>query len=82
MKLKFVLLSFGQDSRDLVATVDSSTTVGELATYLASADPQRSAVDGVDGVEAVGDGELTLALVDQSYRVLDVLLTLPESGLR
>jgi len=79
VKLKFVLLSSGQDSRDLVATVDSSTTVGELATYLARADPQRSAVDGV---EAVGDGGLTLALVDQNYRVLDVRLTLPESGLR
>ncbi|MEP7036601.1 MAG: FtsK/SpoIIIE domain-containing protein, partial [Actinomycetota bacterium] len=39
MKLKLTLASPGQDDRDLVATIDSSTTIGELAAYLASADP-------------------------------------------
>jgi DNA segregation ATPase FtsK/SpoIIIE, S-DNA-T family len=82
MRLKFVLRSTSQDDRDLVATASSSTTVGELATYLARADPQRSAVDGVDAEGVLGEGELTLALVDQNYRALDVRLTLPASGLR
>ena len=71
-----------QLSRDLVATVDSSTTVGDLARYLVRADPLRSAS------EATGGGDFTLALVDQSrgamgarLRPIDGALTVPESGL-
>ena len=68
MQLKFTLQSArpqssgpqssGAVSRDLVVTIDSSATVGDLATYLVRADPQRSALAALD------DGELTLALVD------------------
>ncbi|MBE3075507.1 MAG: FHA domain-containing protein [Actinobacteria bacterium] len=86
MQLKFTLQSArpqssgpqssGAVSRDLVVTIDSSATVGDLATYLVRADPQRSALAALD------DGELTLALVDQNYRVVDARLTVPESGLR
>jgi hypothetical protein len=46
VKLKFALLSDGQDSRDLVATIDASTTVGDLATYLVNADPFRPSPEG------------------------------------
>ena len=61
MKLKFALLSDGQDSRDLVATIDASTTVGDLATYLVNADPCRPSPEGPvdsfdDGPRAVGAG--------------------------
>ena len=70
----------GAGSRDLVATFDSSTTVGDLATYLVRADPQSSALDGP------GEGEFTLALVDQFHgqfhRALDARSTVPDSGLR
>ena len=112
MKLKFALLSDGQDSRDLVATIDASTTVGDLATYLVNADPCRPSPEGPvdsfddgpravgaggalatrgasgalgaggDGELARGEGELTLALVDQNHRMVDAQLTIPESGLR
>ena len=81
MKLKLtlqssVLSSVGAGSRDLVATIDSSTTIGDLATYLVRADPQGSEVD------ALGDRELTLALVDELHREMDAHSTVPESGLR
>jgi len=56
VKLKLVLQSSDQDCRDLVATIDSSTTVGELAGYLARADPQW--VDGGAAVPSVpGESE-------------------------
>jgi len=42
VKLKLTLQSPGQDARDLVATVDSTTTIGDLASYLARADPGQS----------------------------------------
>ncbi|MDN5795265.1 MAG: FHA domain-containing protein [Intrasporangium sp.] len=73
MKLKFVLRT-GDRETDLVATTDSATTVGDLATYLARADPYRSTV--------LGSGEpMTLSLLDQGMRGLDPRETLPESGL-
>ena len=74
MKLKFVLRS-GDRETDLVATTDSATTVGDLATYLAAADPNRSSVLGVDR-------SMTLALVDQDLRALDPRATVAESGLQ
>jgi DNA segregation ATPase FtsK/SpoIIIE, S-DNA-T family len=98
VKLKFTLQSArmpssrlpssGGDSRDLVATIDSSTTVGELATYLVRADPERSVGAGLghgvgqgDGQD-VGQGEFTLALVDQFHRAVDARSSVTESGLR
>jgi S-DNA-T family DNA segregation ATPase FtsK/SpoIIIE len=97
VRLKFTLESAGLrssalqpsggDSRDLVATIDSSTTVGALATYLARADPERSAWAGLGEGNADADsdseteGEFTLALVDQFHRALDARSTVPESGL-
>ena len=80
MKLKLTLQSSGQDSRDLVATVGSTATVGDLATYLACADPERLALNGPG--EGEGQGEFTLALVDEFHRVVDARSTVPESGLR
>ena len=41
MKLKFTLRSSGDVDTDLVATVDGTTTVGQLAEYLVLADPAR-----------------------------------------
>ena len=76
MKLKFTLQSAGQDSRDLVATIGSTATVGDLATYLARADPGRPDCPGPD------EGNLTLALVEQPPREVDARSTVPESGLR
>jgi DNA segregation ATPase FtsK/SpoIIIE, S-DNA-T family len=66
----------GTEHRDLVATIDSSTTVGDLATYLVRADPQRSPSHGT------GEGDFTLSLVDQNHRAVDARSTVPESGLR
>jgi DNA segregation ATPase FtsK/SpoIIIE, S-DNA-T family len=101
VRLKFSLDCQGQDGRDLVATIDSTATVRDLATYLVRADPHRSALGVAVAVGAVGavdvsapvapedavrageaSGELTLAVVGRSHRVLDPGLTLPESGLR
>ncbi len=56
--------------------MDSSTTIGDLATYLVRADPQPSALPGPD------DANLTLTLVDQLGRAVDPRSTIPESGLR
>lgn len=74
MKLKFVLRS-GDRETDLVATTDSATTVGDLADYVAKADPHRASVLGVDQA-------MTLALVDQEMRALDPRATVAESGLQ
>ncbi|NMM34569.1 MAG: FHA domain-containing protein, partial [Phycicoccus sp.] len=86
MKLKLTLQSsglssVGAGSRDLVATIDSSATIGDLAAYLVRADPQRGDVRG----EVRGDGDLTLTVVDQHDqldRAVDPRSTIPESGLR
>ena len=82
MKLKLTLQSSGLSSvgavsRDLVATIDSSTTIGDLAAYLVRADPQQC--------EVRGEGDLTLTVVDrhdQLDRAVDPRSTIPESGLR
>lgn len=42
MKLKFTLRSAGEVDTDLVATVDATTTVGQLAEYLVAADPRAA----------------------------------------
>jgi len=84
VKLKFTLQTpqtpqsppAGSESRDLVATVDSATTVGDLAAHLRHADPLGS------GPDEVGEGELTLALVDRDRHAIDPRLYIPDSGLR
>ena len=70
------------DRRDLVVTLDSSTTVGELATYLVRTDPARHEWAGLGGRLGDGEGELTLMLVGQFHRVVDARSTVRESGLR
>ena len=91
MKLKFALQSAGRSRRDLLATIDAGTTVGDLASYLACADPDRSPGDvmkaageaGEAGEQReAGEAEFTLALPDQNDRVVDARLTIAESGLR
>ena len=82
MKLKFTLQSSGQDSRDLVATVGSTATIGDLATYLACADPERLALNDLGEDKGEGASEFTLALVDEFHRAVDARSTVPESGLR
>ncbi|MHB1472510.1 MAG: FtsK/SpoIIIE domain-containing protein [Dermatophilaceae bacterium] len=54
--------------------MDSSTTIGDLATYLVRADPRPCAVPG--------EGDLTLTLLDQFDHAVDPRSTVPESGLR
>jgi DNA segregation ATPase FtsK/SpoIIIE, S-DNA-T family len=91
VRLKLSLESAGQDRRDLVATIDSATTVGDLATYLARADPQAGPVplasealagDRLDGPDHESAGGYTLALADQNHLAVDPRLTIIESGLR
>jgi S-DNA-T family DNA segregation ATPase FtsK/SpoIIIE len=77
VKLKFTLRSAGEVDSDLVATVDATTTVGQLAEYLVAADPSR----GRAPLPAV-QGQLTLSLVDEDYRAVDPRATIAESGLR
>ena len=65
------------DRRDLVVTLDSSTTVGELATYLVRTDPARPEGAGLRGRLGDGEGELTLMLVGQFHRVVDARSAYP-----
>ncbi|HET7303700.1 MAG TPA: FtsK/SpoIIIE domain-containing protein [Segeticoccus sp.] len=85
MKLKFTLRSSGDVDTDLVATCDGTTTVGDLAGYLALADPHRSTLLRTpEPGSGAGSplGEHTLSLVEQSHRALDPRATIAESGLR
>lgn len=75
MKIKMTLQRSGLPPADLLATVDASTTVRELASYLA-----RSAPGGA-GFAPSAD-ELTLALVESDTRALDPRSPAGESGLR
>ena len=77
MKLKFTLRSAGEVDTDLVATVDATTTVGQLAEYLVVADPARAGAPAPDG-----PGQFTLSLVDEDFRALDHRATIAEGGLR
>ncbi len=78
MKLKFTLRGQGDTDTDLVATVDGTTTVGQLADFLVRADPSRSAVPG--GSDSLGD--FTFSHVDEDFRAVDPRSTLAESGIR
>ena len=75
VKLKFTLRS-GTGETDLVATVDATATVGDLAAHLALADPARGA-----GGYATPVGEMTLSLEDGDHRSLDPRTTIGDSGL-
>ena len=78
MKLKFTLRGSGDVDTDLVATVDGTTTVGQLAEFLVLADPSRSSsARGSDGL-----GDYTLSHVAEGYRAVDPRATIAESGLR
>jgi DNA segregation ATPase FtsK/SpoIIIE, S-DNA-T family len=77
VKLKFTLRSSGDVDTDLVATVDSTTTVGQLAEYLVLADPARGGAPAASGL-----GDFTLSVVTDDYRAVDPRATLGESGLR
>ena len=77
VKLKFTLRSAGEVDTDLVATVDATTTVGQLAEYLVVADPARAGAPAPDGHD-----QFTLSLVDEDFRALDHRATIAEGGLR
>ena len=60
--------------------MDSSTTIGDLATYLVRADPHAD--PHAAELHGLSEGNLTLTLVDQGNSVLDPRSTVPESSLR
>jgi S-DNA-T family DNA segregation ATPase FtsK/SpoIIIE len=78
VKLKFTLRASGDVDTDLVATVDGTTTVGQLAEYLVLADPARSGAAPAQP----GLGDYTLSHVAEGYRAVDPRATIAESGLR
>jgi DNA segregation ATPase FtsK/SpoIIIE, S-DNA-T family len=73
MKIKFTLQRPGGEATDLVAELDASATVGQLATHLALADPRRRP-------EAAESG-YTLALVGAGGRLLGADEVVAESEL-
>lgn len=80
MKIKFTLRRPGGSSVDLLATVDATTTVGELAAHLVAADP---AVNGSPARLPGGprQGALTLAIVGTDQRALEPQLPVGDRGL-
>ncbi|MFC0436455.1 FtsK/SpoIIIE domain-containing protein [Kutzneria buriramensis] len=62
MKLKLTLRRSGRPDADLLVTVDARTKIGELAQYLAGADPTGS---------VTGDSALTIAVVGREHLALD-----------
>ncbi len=75
MKLKLTLHANGRDV-DLVATVDASVTVGDLARHLALADPMAVRAQQPAGVRH------TLEFVDGDRQLIDPRATVGDSGLR
>ncbi len=75
MKLKLTLNANGRDV-DLVATVDATVRVGDLATRLALADPRAGRT------APPASGVQTLEFLDGDRRVLDPRAAVGESGLR
>ena len=78
MKIKFTLQRSGAPSVDLIATVDATTTVGELATHLVATDPAASG-PGSGGPQ---HGKPTLGLVGPDQRAIEPQLTVSDRGLR
>ncbi|GAA3285361.1 FtsK/SpoIIIE domain-containing protein [Dactylosporangium vinaceum] len=80
MKLKFTLQRPGAPEADLVATVDATATVGDLARHLLLADPAAR------GARIAGPDRPTLHLIagpgPGQGASLDPGMTLAESGLR
>lgn len=74
MKIKLTLRRSGRDAVDLLITADATTSVGNLAEYLARADPAAR------GGQNSPHGPLTLGVVGQ--RLLDPQLPVGDSGLR
>lgn len=74
MKIKFTLQR-AAGPVDLVATVDSATTVGDLAAHLTAADPAR-------GPLPPSAGEVTLGLAGRSSIALDPRVRVADSDLR
>jgi DNA segregation ATPase FtsK/SpoIIIE, S-DNA-T family len=73
MKIKFTLQRQA-GSVDLIATVDSATTVGSLASYLATADPAARQVMPAE--------DLTLGLLGSTQLAIDPAQLVADSGLR
>jgi S-DNA-T family DNA segregation ATPase FtsK/SpoIIIE len=74
VKIKFTLQrAAGQV--DLAATVDSATTIGDLAAFLAAADPAGTPMNGTSGA-------LTLGLIGPTQLAMDPRQTVVDSGLR
>ncbi|TCJ30192.1 FtsK/SpoIIIE domain-containing protein [Nocardioides jejuensis] len=71
MKLKFTLRRPGGSATDLVAHLDATATIGDLAQHLAASDPQGG---------RLADRAVTLALADHG-RLLDPTLHVGEAGL-
>jgi len=80
MKIKMTLRRSGGPAVDLVATVDATATVGDLATHLAAADPLARRQGHTPA--ATGHGPLTLALVGHDQRGLGPHVPVADSGLR
>lgn len=76
MKLKFTLRRAGGASTDLVAQLDATATVGDLAAQLAACDPHESR-----GQFAGTAGALTLALADHGGQLLDPRALIADSAL-
>ena len=74
MKLKFTLQRSDGPSVDLIATVDATTTVGDLARHLAATDPEQHATPG--------QGPVTLGVLGRRHLTLDPRLPVGDSGLR
>lgn len=72
MKVKFTYHRAAGSTVDLVATLDSATTIGDLAEHLRHADPERR-----DRVA----GPATLALADHDHLLLDPELLVADSAL-
>lgn len=75
MKLKFTLRRQGGTATDLVAQLDATATVGDLATHLAASDPLAA------GKSLSPDRLLSLSLPDKNGVVLDPRQLIVESPL-
>lgn len=73
MKVKFTYRRAGAEAVDLVATLDSKATVGDLAEHLRTSDPA--------GYRGSHDGRVTLTLVERQNLMLDPDLLVADSGL-
>ena len=71
MKLKLTLRRSGRGDADLLVTVDGRTKVGELARYLAAADPAGGPADN----------DLTIAVVGREHLALDPRIAVGDTPL-